>query len=36
MAQASKKSTVVAGAVQRTEAGVAVQGSGGDQIQTVA
>ena len=33
---ASKKVITVAGVVQRTEAGVAVQGTGGDQQQTVA
>jgi hypothetical protein len=34
--QAPKKVVVVAGAVARTEAGVAVQGSGGDTKQTIA
>jgi len=32
---ASKKTVIVGGVVHHTEAGVAVQGSGGDQQQTV-
>lgn len=33
--QANKKTVIVNGVVHHTEAGVAVQGSGGDQQQTV-